>query len=50
MCAFGVDELGKHSTEILRLGRHAEQHALAAHVPVERLDIGNSETQFDFAR
>jgi hypothetical protein len=50
MCAFGIDELREHPAEILLLGRHAEKHAFCAHVPVENLDNGNSEAQFDFSR
>src|ERR1700739_3367792 len=33
----------------LLLGRHAEQNTLGAHVAVESLHIGDSETQFDFS-
>ena len=43
MCPFRIDKLRKNAAEILLLGRHGEQHALGAHVPVESLDIGNSE-------
>jgi hypothetical protein len=50
MCAFGINELCQHPTKILLLRRHAEQHALGAHVAVESLHIGDSETQFDLAR
>src|SRR5204862_7486264 len=50
MCAFGIDELRQHPAEVLLLWRHAEEHALDAHVPVESLDIGDSETQFDLPR
>ena len=50
MCTFGIDELRQHPTEILLLWRHAEEHALGAHLAVESLDIGNSEAQFDFSR
>src|SRR5438046_10117925 len=50
MCAFGIDELRQHPAEVLLLWRHAEEHALGAHVPVESLDIGDSETQCDLPR
>ena len=49
MCAFGIYELRQNPAEILLLGRHAEQNALGAHVPVESLHIGYSETEFDFS-
>src|SRR5215472_11567240 len=49
MCAFRIDKLCEHPTEVLLLGRHAEQYALGAHIPIERLDISDSETQFHFA-
>src|SRR5215472_15546838 len=47
MCAFGIYELRQYSTEILLLGRHGEQNAFGTHLPVETLDIGDGETQFD---
>src|SRR5207249_4288189 len=47
MCAFGIYKLGQHSPEILLVGRHAEDHTLDAHIAVESLDIGDSETQLD---
>src|SRR5438552_16121270 len=50
MCAFGIDELRQHPAEVLLLWRHAEQHALGAHVQVESLDIVNSATHFDLPR
>jgi len=49
MCAFGIDELGKHLAEIFLLGRHAEENTLGAHAPAKSLDIGDSETQFDLS-
>ena len=49
MCAFGIDELGKHPAEILFLWRHAEEHAFRAHVPVESLYVGDGEPQFDLS-
>jgi hypothetical protein len=48
-CALGIDELRERSAAILLLGRHAEQNALCAHVPVESLDIGNG-APFDLSR
>src|ERR671931_1492342 len=50
MCAFGTDKLRQHPAEILLLRRHAEEDAFRGHLTVERLDIGDSETQFDFSR
>jgi len=41
MSALGIYELSKHPAEIRILGRHAEQNALGAHLPVESLDIGD---------
>ena len=49
MSALGIEELGKHPTEILLLWRHAEEHAFRAFVPVKSLDIGDGETQFDLS-
>jgi hypothetical protein len=49
MCAFGIDELRQHPTEILVLWRHAEEHAFRAHVSVKGLNISDSEAQFDFS-
>ena len=43
MCAFGIHKLRQHTAEILLLGRHAEHHALGAHVPVESLNICESD-------
>ena len=48
--AFGIDKLRQNSPKILVLGRHAEQHALGAHIPVESLDIRDCEAQFDLSR
>ena len=42
-------ELCQYPTEILLLGRHVEQLTLGAQVPVERFDVCNCETQFDFS-
>ena len=49
MRALGIDKLCQHPAEILLLGRHAEQNTLGAHVAIETLDIGDSETQFDLS-
>src|SRR6516165_4537760 len=49
MCALGIDKLRQHAAEILLLRRHAEQDSFVAHFPVKNLDIGDSETQFDFS-
>lgn len=42
MCSLGIDKLRQHTAEILLLGKHAEQNALGAHIPIESLDIGDS--------
>src|ERR1700740_2326703 len=49
MCTLRIHKLRQHPTEILLLWRHGEQNALGAHVPVERLDICDRETQFDLS-
>jgi len=49
MCSLGIDKLRQHPAAILLLRRHAEQNALRAHVPVESLDVRDSETQFDLS-
>jgi hypothetical protein len=50
MCSFGIDELRQHPDEVLLFGRHAEEHALGAQVPVETLHVGNGKPQFDLSR
>src|ERR1700746_214187 len=49
MSALGIDKLCQNATKVLLLGRHAEQNTLGAHVAVETLDIGDSESQFDLS-
>ena len=48
MCALGIYELRQHAAEILLFGSHAEQNTLSTHLPVESLDIGDSETSSTF--
>jgi len=36
MCALGIDELRQHPAEVLFLGRHAEQNALAVQSATRR--------------
>ena len=50
MCTFGIDELGQPPSEILLPWRNAEEHAFRAHVPVEGLHVGDSESEFDLSR
>src|SRR5690242_12339159 len=49
MRTFRIDKLCQYAAEVLLLGRHGEQHALGVHVSVKSLNVGDSETQFDFS-